>query len=184
MKTFIIAFILVTLTACGESAEEKRQKYIDQQIAAAEQRQQYAPQQTFDQQQYSQQPYEQQYQQAPAQVIQQPAAAPVIVQSAPQGGDNSVMTNMLIGGLVGHAVSNTMNNNSRPAVPDYTQPQYREPIRRNNVTNITRNVTINRPVAQAPVVKRNSMDMNKLSSAATYKPPVSSTRSSTSFRRK
>lgn len=181
-KIIVLISILFILTACGESAEEKRAKYIDQQIAARDQQlqqQQYAP----EPQQYVQQPtYEQPVQQP--QIIQQPASPVIVNQPAAESG-SSAMTNMLVGGLIGHSIANMGNNSQNNYRPE---PRYYDdhfPSRPRVTNNITKNITINQP---ATVPKKNYMDMNKLSQSATYKPPVvsrpSAARLPSSIRRK
>jgi hypothetical protein len=140
MKYILIALPLL-LTACGES-EQQRLYRQQQQLAQQQQQLNYQQQQMTQQHQGWEQP--QQYQQgyAPAPIMQQPA--PVIVQQ-PSSSGSSHMTDMLVGGLVGHAIGNAMGNRSAPAYNHPPAP----------VTNITRNVTINRaPVARPSAARR------------------------------
>jgi hypothetical protein len=139
MKYILIALTLF-LTACGES-EQQRLYRQQQQLAQQQQQLNYQQQQMAQQHQGWEQPqYQQGY--APAPIVQQPA--PVIVQQ-PSSSGSSHMTDMLVGGLVGHAIGNAMGNRSAPAYNHPPAP----------VTNITRNVTINRaPVARPSAARR------------------------------
>ena len=118
-------YILLTLTlllaACGDNAAETLRK--QQEALTKQQAQLYQQEQQLQQQQpqYQQQVQQPQYQQAPA---------PVIVQQ-PMHNSNSQMTDMLVGGMIGHALANSGSRNG----PSYNPPQ--------QVTNVTRNVTIN-----------------------------------------
>ena len=77
---------------------------------------------------------EQQLAQQPM-VVQQPSQ-PVVVQQ-PSQPDNT-MSNILLGAVAGNALSNiTRSGNNNNFAPSYRQPP--------QVTNITRNVTINKP---------------------------------------
>lgn len=138
----IMKYILITLTlllsACGES--EQQRLYRQQQQLAQQQQQLNYQQQQMAQQQYQQPGYAQPGY-APAPIVQQP---PVIVQQ-PSSSGSSHMTDMLVGGLVGHAVGNMMSNRSTPSYNHAPAP----------VTNITRNVTINKgPVARPSAARR------------------------------
>ena len=173
MKKIILVLALISLVGCGDSPEEaqkKREQQIlqqQQQILAQQQQeieqqnayiQQQGQQQQYAQQQYSQQPVVQG--QAPV-IVQQPAVAqqPVVVQQ-PSG--HSAVTDMLVGALAGNAVSNMINqpkslsdhnfySSSRTQVSPYS---------------VRKNVTINnytQPKTISPQIKKNYMDMNKLS---------------------
>ena len=143
---YILITLALFLTACGES--EQQRLYRQQQQLAQQQQQLNYQQQQLAQQQY-QQPGWDQHQQgyaqqgySPAPMVQQPA--PVVIQQ-PSSSGSSHMTDMLVGGLVGHAVGNMMSNRSAPAYNHQPAP----------VTNITRNVTINRaPVARPSTARR------------------------------
>lgn len=89
-------------------------------------------------QQMPQQEYpEQQYQQPPQAIQQQPAyyppvqQAPVIVQQPQQS--HSGVTDMLVGGLIGHAVGNALNGSGRSA-PQQPQVINRTIINKTYVT--------------------------------------------------
>jgi len=122
-----------------------------------------AQQQYYPDQQSSQQP----------QVVYQQAPQPQIIQQAPQG--NGV-TDMLVGGLIGHALaggngggSNNHYYSSQPA-PRVTN-------------NVTRNVTvIQRPKTPAPP-KTNYMDTSKFGSASAKSSSMNIGRLSTSGKR-
>jgi hypothetical protein len=134
MKYILIALTLF-LTACGES-EQQRLYRQQQQIAQQQQQLNYQQQQIVQQQHQGWEPQQssQQYQQgyAPAPIVQQPA--PVIVQQ-PSSSGGSHVTDMLVGGLVGHAIGNAMSNRSTPS---YSQPSYSQP---SSVTHVTNNYT-------------------------------------------
>ena len=121
-------YILLTLTlllaACGDNAAETLRK--QQEALTKQQAQLYQQEQQLQQQQ--QQPQYQQQVQQPQ--YQQQAQAPIIVQQ-PMHNSNSQMTDMLVGGMIGHALANSGSRNG----PSYNPPQ--------QVTNVTRNVTIN-----------------------------------------
>lgn len=178
MKKSILALSIITalsLTACGESTEEKQARLLKEQQAQIAQLQQNQLQQAQISQQ--QQPVPQQYAPQP-QVIQQPAAAPVVVQAPHQ--DNTLM-NMATGALIGHTIANMGNNN---------HDSYDRPVERKTVINNyhaapeptlpaasvaptpTASVAAAVPVAPA-APKTSSMDMNKLSESAKYSPPSS-----------
>ena len=124
MKYFLLALTLL-LTACGDSTEEQLRKQRD---AMIKQQEAITVQQA------------QQYQQQAPQYMPQPVAqAPIIVQQ-PVNNGNSAVTDMLIGGMIGHSLANAGSR-----APSYARPQ--------QVTNVTRNVTINqvrRPSASRP----------------------------------
>jgi hypothetical protein len=172
MKKSILALSIMTalsLTACGESTEEKQARLLKEQQAQIAQLQQNQLQQAQISQQ--QQPVQPQYAPQP-QVIQQPAAAPVIVQAPHQ--DNTLM-NMATGALIGHTIANMGNNN---------HDSYDRPVERKTVINNyhaapepTLPAASVAPTPTAPVApaapKTSSMDMNKLSESAKYSPPSS-----------
>lgn len=143
---YILIALTLLLTACGES---EQQRLYRQQQQLAQQQQQL----NLQQQQLAQQPqYQQGY--APAPIVQQPA--PVIVQQPTNNGSSHV-TDMLVGGLVGHAIGNAMSNRSTPS---YSQPSYSRP---NSVTNVTNNYT-NTPrpsSARIPSSARSSFSSSK-----------------------
>lgn len=109
------------------------------------------PQQQTQAPQYIEQPPVQQ-------MAAQPPAQPVIVQSAAQP-EGSRMTDMLVGGLVGHAIGSSGGSNANYAPPppayDYrSRPKY-----------VTNNTTIIQKPAPTPVpvpATRRPMDMSKL----------------------
>ena len=169
---FLAIAVALSLTACGESTEEKQARLLKEQQAQIAQLQQNQMQQAQIQQQ---QQYQQPQQYAPQpQVIQQPAA-PVVVQAPHQ--DNTLM-NMATGALIGHALTNGLsgNNNSAPAerivehktviVNNHPAPEPTAPVT---------SVAPTTPASVAPVVpvtpKQSAMDMNKLSQSAKYAPP-------------
>lgn len=106
MKYLLIVTLL--LTACNES------KPVPAPVIPQVQQ---IPQQAYPEQQYQQ----------PPQVMQQPAyyppvqQAPVIVQQPQQS--HSGVTDMLVGGLIGHAVGNALNGTNRSAPQQPQQPQ-------------------------------------------------------------
>lgn len=119
--------------------------------------------------QYQQPQYQQPVQAAPV-VVNQPTQAPVVVQQQ----DNTI-SNMLVGAMAAHTISNMMdNNNPRPVervvehrtvvVNQSAQPVAQQLVPAPNV----------QPVAptQNVATKQSSMDMNKLSQSANYAPPV------------
>ena len=124
--------------------------------------------------QYQQQPQYQQPVQAAPVVVNQPAQAPVVVQQQ----DNTI-SNMLVGAMAAHTISNMMdNNNSRPVerVVEHRTVVVNQP---NPVQQLAPSPSVQpvAPVAQpAPVAvatKQSSMNMNKLSQSANYAPPSS-----------
>lgn len=175
-----IIFLSLLLIGCGESPEEQLKR---QQLQLQQQQQQLINQQQQQLQQQSQ------IQQAPAYqppaVIQQPAA-PVVVQQ-----HDSTMTNMLLGGLIGHQIAK-MGEDNNPRLSDHS---YQPP--QQNVTHVHNYGTPaptsggSEPIKQAvaapspsdpvagargiaaPPVAANKMDMNKLSESAKYSPPAS-----------
>lgn len=112
-------------------------------------------------QQYSPQQYAEQQP-----VVQQPAA-PVIVNQPAAPAQNNGMTDMLVGGLIGHAIGSSGNNSQaapvnnhyydRPSAPRYVAPRYVE----RSTTIIKQQAPTPAPVA-AP--KKNYMDTSKLNS--------------------
>ena len=155
MKYLLIAFMII-LTACGDSEQEKLRK----QEQALEQQQQQLFQ---NQQQLQQQIQQQQYQQpqqgySPQQpvIVQQPATqqAPVVVQQ-----HDNTMSNMLLGGLIGHAIGSSGNSSNYHPAPSYGYNQPR------NVTNVTRNVTINQAPSSKPSSARLPSSMKSGSSS-------------------
>lgn len=113
----MIFTLAVLLVGCGQSQEQKQLEALKQQNQLLLQQEQYQPAPI---QQYTQQP-------------QQVAPAPIIVQSAPApavGGGSNMVQDMMIGGLIGHAMAGGGSNNR-----NYSQP------------NVTRNVTINKTYA-------------------------------------
>jgi hypothetical protein len=164
---FLAIAVALSLTACGESTEEKQARLLKEQQAQIAQLQQNQMQQAQIQQQ---QQYQQPQQYAPQpQVIQQPAA-PVVVQAPHQ--DNT-LTNLATGALIGHALSGGFNggSNSAPAervvektviVNNHAAPMA-APVAPTPVAPVT--------TAPAPVAPRaSSMDMNKLSQSSSYAP--------------
>lgn len=114
MKYLLIVTLL--LTACNESKPAPVIPQVQQ-----------IPQQAYPEQQYQQ----------PPQVMQQPAyyppvqQAPVIVQQPQQS--HSGVTDMLVGGLIGHAVGNALNGSGRSA-PQQPQVINRTIINKTYVT--------------------------------------------------
>ena len=169
MKKLLLTLTVLSLVACGESDEDKQKRQTEQILAQQQQilQNQQAQQQQIEQQgavvQQQNQQIQQQAQQ-PAQapvIIQQPVAAqqPVVVQQ-----HDNTMTNMLVGGLIGHAIANSGNNLNTDHGPSYNR-DYGSSSR--TVTNVTKNITINQPapVTSIPVApKVNSMDTSKFSS--------------------
>lgn len=164
---FLAIAVALSLTACGESTEEKQARLLKEQQAQIAQLQQNQMQQAQIQQQ---QQYQQPQQYAPQpQIIQQPAA-PVVVQAPHQ--DNT-LTNLATGALIGHALSGGFNggSNSAPAervvektviVNNHAAP-IAAPVAPTPVAPVT--------TAPAPVAPRASgMDMNKLSQSSSYAP--------------
>jgi uncharacterized protein YycO len=137
MKYLLIAMAFLA-TACSDSETERALRKQQQQLAVQQQQLQLQQQQQLAQAQ----PYQQQY--AP-QVVQQPA--PVVIQQPASSGSSHV-TDMLLGGLVGHAVGNAMSNrNSSPSYDRYDS-------RPSNVTHVTKNITINKaPVSRPSAVR-------------------------------
>jgi hypothetical protein len=173
-----IIFLSLLLIGCGESPEEQLKR---QQQQLQQQQQQLINQQQQQLQQQSQ------FQQAPAYqppaVIQQPAA-PVVVQQ-----HDSSLTNMLVGGLIGHQIAKMgEDNSSRASDHSYQQPQQTvthvhnyntpAPTVSGGSTPVQQVVT---PAPSDPVAgarglttpPTNKMDMNKLSESAKYSPPSS-----------
>jgi hypothetical protein len=115
-------------------------------------------------------------------VIQQPAA-PVVVQQHDSG-----LTNMLVGGLIGHQIAKMGEDNSpRSSDHSYQQPQqsvthvhnYNTPAPVSGGSTPVQQVvpSPSDPVAGARGLttppSANKMDMNKLSESAKYSPPTS-----------
>jgi uncharacterized protein YcfJ len=130
MKKLLTLVLALSLIACSSEEEQKAQQ--EQQIQQQAQQIQQLQQQVAQQQS---QPI-QEVQQVPAQqpvYVPQTAPAPVIVQSAPVPQHDSTMTDMMIGGLVGHAIGSSMNNNNGG--------NYRSPapvVNRTYVTKVTK----------------------------------------------
>lgn len=129
-KLIILMVVTSLISACGQSQEQKQIDALKQQNQQLLQQEQLLTQQRQNEQQYQQQqqPVQQQQYMPPQQV----APAPIIVQSAPapvqsNGGPNNMVQDMMIGGLLGHAMAGGSGNRN-----NYSQP------------NVTRNVTINR----------------------------------------
>ena len=168
---FLAIAVALSLTACGESTEEKQARLLKEQQAQIAQLQQNQMQQAQIQQQ---QQYQQPQQYAPQpQVIQQPAA-PVVVQAPHQ--DNTLM-NMATGALIGHALTNGLsgNNNSAPAervVEHKTVIVNNHPAPAASFNSAPPAPVAPAPTPAAPVApKTSAMDMNKLSQSAKYAPP-------------
>lgn len=124
-------------------------------VAQAQQQplQQYTPQQYAEQQQ--------------PQVIQQPASQqPVIVNQPAVPAQNNGMTDMLVGGLIGHAIGSAGNNSQAAPVNNhyYDRPSAPRYVERN--TTIIRQASPTTAPTPAPVVspKKNYMDTSKLNS--------------------
>ena len=164
--------LALSLTACGESAEEKQARIMKEQQAQIAQLQQNQLQQAQIQQQ--QQVASQQVQpQVQPQIIQQPAAAPVIVQAPQQ--DNTLM-NMATGALIGHTIAN-MGNNNRDSYDRPTERVVERTIVHHVPAPTTGPAVTPAPVASVspstPAPKSGGMDMTKLSESAKYSPPSS-----------
>ena len=164
---FLAIAVALSVTACGESTEEKQARLLKDQQAQIAQLQQNQMQQAQMQQAQMQQP--QQYAQQP-QIIQQPAA-PVVVQAPHQ--DNT-LTNLATGALIGHALSGGFNGSSNNAPADRII-EHKTVIVNNHAAPMAAPVapTPVAPVttAPAPVAPRASgMDMNKLSQSSSYAP--------------
>lgn len=105
------------------------------------------------------QPLQQYAEPAAQQYAPQPAQAPVIVQQPAQ--QNSGMTDMLMGGLIGHAIGSS-GNNSGGGNHYYSQPS--RVIERN--TTIIKSATAPVEPSPAPITtpapKKNYMDTSKL----------------------
>jgi len=159
-STLVLAVaVLISLTACGESAEEKQARLFKEQQAQIQQ---------LQAQQVQQQQYQQPQQYAPQpQVIQQPAA-PVIVQAPHQ--DNT-LTNLATGALIGHALSGGFNGGSNSAPAERV-------VEKTVIVNNHAAPTPVAPITTAPTPvtpvapKTSAMDMNKLSQSAKYAPPT------------
>ena len=167
---FLAIAVALSLTACGESTEEKQARLLKEQQAQIAQLQQNQMQQAqLQQQQQFQQP--QQYAPQP-QVIQQPAA-PVVVQAPHQ--DNTLM-NMATGALIGHTIANmgsnsNSNNNSAPT----ERIIERKTVIVNNHAAPMAAPVVPTPAAPAPIVapvapRSSSFDTNKLSASSSYAP--------------
>jgi hypothetical protein len=147
MKLILLLTMATMLIACSDSEQDrlrKQQQQLAQQQQSLNMQQQQLAQQQMAQQQYQQPAYDHQYQQPQYQqpiVVQQPAQAPVVVQQPSNGGSH--VTDMLVGGLVGHALGNAMSNNNRSSSGYYDN-------RPRNVTNVTKNITINRSATSRP----------------------------------
>lgn len=151
MKKLALAVaVSLILTGCGDKPQQ--QNYPQQQA------------------QYQQPQYQQPVQAAPV-IVNQPAQAPVVVQQQ----DNTI-SNMLVGAMAAHTISNMMdNNNSRPVerVVEHRTVVVNQP---NPVQQLAPPPSVQpvAPVAQPASVatKQSSMDMNKLSQSANYAPPA------------
>lgn len=110
---------------------------------------------------YQDQQYQQPVSQQP-QVVYQQAPQPQVIQQAPA--QSSGMTDMLVGGLIGHAIGSSGNNGGGGSSNNH---YYSSPSTPRVTNNVTRNVTvIQRASAPAPTPaaqKKNYMDMSKLS---------------------
>ena len=117
---YIVLTLTLLLAACGDNAAETLRK--QQEALIKQQAQLYQQEQQHQQQpQYQQQVQQPQY--------QQQAQAPIIVQQ-PMINGNSAMTDMLVGGMIGHALANSGSRSG----PSYNPPQ--------QVTNVTRKITL------------------------------------------
>lgn len=175
-----LALILpLLLTACSDDKEK-----------------QIAQQQQQIQQLQMQQSAQQNYQ--PPQVIQAPAqpAAPVIINQQPsqQSDTGDTITNLAVGALAAHAISNALNDNSRDThtiikektvyvdrpvtqpVPVQTAqlqsnnaPQPAAPIQNKPVSSMNMNALSEsaKQTTVAPQAKSSSMDMSKLKATST-----------------
>lgn len=149
---FLAIAVALSVTACGESTEEKQARLLKDQQAQIAQLQQNQMQQAQMQQAQMQQP--QQYAQQP-QIIQQPAA-PVVVQAPHQ--DNT-LTNLATGALIGHALSGGFNGSSNNAPADRIIEHKTVIVNNHPAPAYAAPTTALTPVA--PIA--NSMDMNKVS---------------------
>lgn len=153
--TLITAIALTSmLTACSDSEQDrlrKQQQQLAQQQQQLTMQQQQLAQQQMAQQQYQQPGYEHQYQQPQYQqpvIVQQPAQAPVVVQQP--SNSSSHVTDMLVGGLAAHAIGNAISNNNNNNNNNYRpSPGYYD-NRPRTVTNVTKNITINKAPAPRP----------------------------------
>jgi type II secretory pathway pseudopilin PulG len=151
MKKLLTLALALTLIACSSEEEQKAQQ--EQQI------QQQAQQIQLLQQQVAQQQAQpvQEVQQVPVQqptYIPQPVAAPapVVVQSAPQ--HDSTMSDMLVGGLVGHAIGSSLsggNNNGG----SYHAPA--PVVNRTYVTKVTKVYNRPKPTASKPMYRKSNI---------------------------
>lgn len=173
-KIALAIMVALSLTACGESAEEKQARLFKEQQAQIQQLQNQQMQQAqIQQQQQVQQP---QYAPQP-QVIQQPAA-PVVVQAPHQ--DNTLL-NMATGALIGHTIANMGNNNNdRPTerVVERTIVHHVPAPTTGPAVTPAPVASVAPPTPAAPVTtpsapKAGAMDMAKLSESAKYSPPSS-----------
>ena len=168
---FLAIAVALSLTACGESTEEKQARLLKEQQAQIAQLQQNQLQQAQISQQ--QQPMQPQYAPQP-QVIQQPAAAPVVVQAPHQ--DNTLM-NMATGALIGHALSGGLSGNNNSAPAERVVEHKTVIVNNHPAPAASFNLAPPAPVAPAPTLaapiapKTSAMDMNKLSQSAKYAPP-------------
>lgn len=147
-KLVLLSVAAIALTACSDDKEKQYQ----QQLQALQ----------LQQQQFAQQ---QQYAPAPMQpqVIQSPAA-PVVVQ--PQQQDNT-LTNMALGAMIGHTISNMGNNNSQPVERIVEHKTVIVDNRSNTTPAPVQSLnTVTPPPASTSQAKPSSMDMNKLSESA------------------
>jgi Ni/Co efflux regulator RcnB len=162
MKKLLTLVLALSLIACSSEEEQKAQQeqQINQQAQQIRQLQQQVSQQQAKPIQEVQQVPVQQPVYMP-QPVQAPAPAPVIVQSSPQQHD-STMTDMLVGGLVGHAIGSAMNNNSGG---NYSSPA--PVVNRTYVTKVTKvynqpkpsikKIYTPKPAASAPVYRASNI---------------------------
>lgn len=177
MKLILLAAIILLTVACASEQEEiqaNQRKHCKEEIMAGKQPTEFClavlPEyrNVVPAQQMAVAPAVQE--QVQPQQMYAPQATPVVVQSPAH--QDSTLQNMLLGGVIGHAIG---SSNSQPAVapaPQYAAPRYVQPPR----SSITKNITINQApiVATKPAVK-SSMDMSKLSSYGA-RPSTSSSR--------
>jgi len=162
MKTIIFIIALaVTVFGCASEQEQIKGKQIatcKEQIKAGQEPTEFCLNLLPEYRQVAQAQQQPLQQYEPQQYAPQAAPTPVIVQQPAAQSSNNGMTDMLVGGLIGHAIGSSGNNNGSS---NYTPPSTRV---------IERNTTI---IRQAPkpstgfvtpaTPKTNYMDTSKLS---------------------
>ena len=164
---YILITLALFLTAWGES--EQQRLYRQQQQLAQQQQQLNYQQQQLAQQQY-QQPGWDQHQQgyaqqgySPAPIVQQPAPV-VIQQPSSSGSHDNTISNLLLGAVTGHAISNMVNG--RNTVSSSNSNYGHDYNTNKNITSVitpTTNKIIQSGSYQRRVPTQNYMDTNKLS---------------------